>query len=69
MNWNITSPKIVRNSIHEGSAVQEKYRGYASKNSFLKFVSCGLAEQNNNNNQNSDSFHAQVGELGRIMTI
>jgi len=30
----------------------EKYPGYASKNSFLKFVQCMAAEQNNNNNEN-----------------
>ena len=37
--------------------MQEKYPGYASKNSFLKFVRCVAAEQNNDNNENSDSSH------------
>ena len=37
--------------------MQEKYPGYASRNSFLKFVRCVAAEQNNNNNENSDSSH------------
>ena len=36
--------------------MQEKYPGYASRNSFLKFVRCVAAEQNNNN-ENSDSSH------------
>ena len=37
--------------------MQEKYPGYASKNSFSKFLSCMGAEQNNNINKNSDSSH------------
>ena len=38
--------------------MQEKYPGYASKNSFLKFFRCVAAEQNNNNNNgNNDSSH------------
>ena len=37
--------------------MQEKYPGYASKDSFLTFVRCVAAEQNNNNNENSDSSH------------
>ena len=38
--------------------MQEKYPGYASRNSFLKFVRRVAAEQNNNNNnENSDSSH------------
>ena len=49
INWNITSPKMVRNNI------LEKFKGSASRNSFLKFVGCVAAEQNNNNNENSDS--------------
>ena len=36
--------------------MQEKYPGYASKNSFLKFVRC-VATERNNNNENSDSSH------------
>ena len=37
--------------------MQEKYPGYASRNSFLKFVLYVAAEQDNNNNENSDSSH------------
>ena len=37
--------------------MEEKYPGYASRNSFLKFVWCVAAEQNNNNNENSHSSH------------
>ena len=48
----ITSSKLVKNNIPEGYK-QEKYPGYASRNSFLKFISCVAAEQNNNN-ENSD---------------
>ena len=56
MNWNITSPKMARNNILEEYAMQEKYDPcYGSGNSFLKFVQCVSAEQNNNNNENSDS--------------
>ena len=38
MNWNITSSKMVRKNILEGQAIQEKYPGYGSRNSSLKFV-------------------------------
>ena len=38
MNWNITSSKMVRKNILEGQAIQEKYPGYGSGNSSLKFV-------------------------------
>ena len=38
MNWNITSPKVVGNSILEGKQCKRNNPGYASKNSFLKFV-------------------------------
>ena len=37
--------------------MQEKYPGYASRNSVLKFFRCVAAEQDNNNNENSDSSH------------
>ena len=37
--------------------MEEKYQGYASENSFLIFVWCVAAEQNNNNNENSESSH------------
>ena len=60
MNWNITLPKMVRNNILEEKAMQEKYPGYASRNSFLKFVRCMAADQNNNNIENSDSSHFSV---------
>ena len=54
----ITLPKMVRNNILEEYAMQEKYDPcYGSGNSFLKFVQCVSAEQNNNNNENSDSSH------------
>ena len=48
---------MVRNNILEEEAMQEKYPGYASRNSFLKFVRCVAAEQNNNSNENGDSSH------------
>ena len=37
--------------------MQEKYSGYASRNSVLKFVRCVAMEQNNNNNESSNSSH------------
>ena len=50
--------------------MQEKYPGYASRNSFLKFVSCVAAEQHNNNNENSDSSHFYLHILiARIETL
>ena len=41
---------MVKKNIVEGQAIQEKYPGYVSRNSSLKFVRCVAAEQNNNNN-------------------
>ena len=39
------------------NTLEEKYPGYGSRNSSLKFVWCVAAEHNNNNNNNSDSSH------------
>ena len=37
--------------------MQEKYPGYASRNSFLKFTRCVAAEETKNNKENNDSSH------------
>ena len=59
INCNITSPKMVRNNILERQAMHEKAPGSASRNSFLKFVWCVAAEQNNSNNKNENSDSSQ----------
>ena len=49
--------------------MQEKYPGYALRNSFLKFVRCVAAEQNNNNNANDSSHFCQHGLMIRIESL
>ena len=49
--------------------MQEKYPGYALRNSFLKFVRCVAREQNNNNNANDSSHFCQHGLMIRIESL
>ena len=50
--------------------MQEKYPGYALRNSFSKFVRCvAAAEQNNNNNANDSSYFCQQGLMIRIESL
>ena len=50
INWNITSPKMVKQHTWEISNAREISRFcFNARNSFLKFVWCVAAERNNNN--------------------